>query len=215
MRIKLTPEELKERQRISQQRYRDKMSPEQKAKQTESKRLSAIKCNDRRVAERKTYYEKNKEVMNAKSRAYQQSKRDIAKALGYKNLIALPRPKKVINQPATMTTLKEEASKMGIATAHLRAMQRNPNFHMPEYTLLRSDGMELFDTFEMLMWQQTYREMIAQETISCSTRNTAGIVLDKRVLLVINWLQETKHVTDYCNKQRVAINSNKFWSRYG
>ena len=32
--------------------------------------------------------------------------------------------------------------------------------------------------------------------------------------LVTAWLQASKHVTKYCNTQRVAINSNQFWSRW-
>ena len=38
--------------------------------------------------------------------------------------------------------------------------------------------------------------------------------MSANVMLVTEWLQASKHVTDYCNKQRVVINSNQFWARY-
>jgi len=38
--------------------------------------------------------------------------------------------------------------------------------------------------------------------------------MSANVMLITEWSQASKHVTDYCNKQRVAINSNQFWTRY-
>ena len=37
--------------------------------------------------------------------------------------------------------------------------------------------------------------------------------LSANVMLVTEWSRASKHVTDYCNKQRVTINSKQFWAR--
>lgn len=37
--------------------------------------------------------------------------------------------------------------------------------------------------------------------------------MSANVMLTAEWAQASKHVTDYCNKQRVVINSNQFWAR--
>jgi hypothetical protein len=38
--------------------------------------------------------------------------------------------------------------------------------------------------------------------------------MSANVMEATAWLQASKHVTDYCNKQRVAINSNNLWARW-
>ena len=38
--------------------------------------------------------------------------------------------------------------------------------------------------------------------------------MSANVMLTVEWAQASKHVTDYCNKQRVALNSNQFWARW-
>jgi len=38
--------------------------------------------------------------------------------------------------------------------------------------------------------------------------------MSANVMLITEWSQASKHVTDYCNKQRVAINSIQFWARW-
>jgi hypothetical protein len=37
--------------------------------------------------------------------------------------------------------------------------------------------------------------------------------MSANVMLIAAWAQASKHVTKYCNAQRVAINSNQFWAR--
>ena len=212
-------EERREKQKHVQKSYRDRMSPEQKEKVAQSKKKSALKYKEKTSIERKHYYEKNKEDLNAKSRAYHQKKRDEIKALRndgkeYAHLVVTPKPRKVIPQPSNMTTLKEEAVKMGITLAHLRAMQRKACFNMPAFKILMANGTELYDVYELAQWQQTYRAMIGQETISGTAKHKGSITLDKKVMLVISWLQASKHVTEYCNAQRAANNSKDFWLRY-
>jgi hypothetical protein len=38
--------------------------------------------------------------------------------------------------------------------------------------------------------------------------------MSAEVMLITEWSQASKHVTAYCNKQRVAINSNNLWGRW-
>jgi hypothetical protein len=169
---------------------------------------------EKKVADRAAYYQKNKETMNANSKAYHQKVRDEIAAKKAVTIYA-PRIRKVANQPANTTTLKDEAKKMGITTAHLRTIQKDIRFNMPKVKMLRMDGMDLFDIYELAAWQQQYREVLAQEAISgASKKNIGEIRLTPHVMLLINWLQASKHVTKYCNTQRVAINSNQFWARY-
>jgi hypothetical protein len=202
--MKQTPEERKENQRASQKRYKENMSPEMKAKITESKRVNAAKRRDVAKVERAACYQKNKVTMDLQVKMYMQKQRDIAKA----------QARKVRNQPADTTTLKDEAKKMGIATAHLRTISKDERFNMPKHKMIRIDGIELYDIYELSTWQQKYREMLAQETISGIAKNKKGITIAPHVILITNWLQASKHVTKYCNKQRVAINSNQFWARW-
>ena len=37
--------------------------------------------------------------------------------------------------------------------------------------------------------------------------------MSANVMLITEWARASKHVTKYCNTQRVAINSNQFWVR--
>lgn len=209
----------KEEKSLKAKLYRDNMSPEMKAKIAESKRRYAEGRKDVAKIERAAYYAKNKDAMNAQSKLYHQKQRSELKALKeegkpYKHLVAIPRPRKVMSQPADMTTLKDEAKKMGIATSHLRAISRDPRFHMPTYKLLRIDGMELYNIYELAAWQQKYREMLAQDTISGVSKNRKGITITPRVMLLINWMQETKHISKYCDEQRTDITSRALWSKY-
>jgi hypothetical protein len=209
-----TIEEKNEKQRVRGKIYRKEMSPEMKAKVAEGKKANALKNKEKKVADRAAYYQKNKETMNANSKAYHQKVRDeiaAKKAV----MVYAPRIRKVANQPANTTTLKDEAKKMGITTAHLRTIQKDIRFNMPKVKMLRMDGMDLFDIYELAAWQQQYREVLAQEAISgASKKNIGEIRLTPHVMLLINWLQASKHVTKYCNTQRVAINSNQFWARW-
>ena len=219
MRIKLTPEQLKENRKVASKIYRDNMPLEMRAKIADSKRKGAEKRKVQAKEERAAYYQVNKEHMNAKSKEYHRKAREkiaAEKAAGINvpPTAHAPRVRKVMNQPANMTTLKDEAKKMGIATVHLRTIQKDARFNMPKSKMLRIDGMELFDIYEMAAWQQQYREVLAQETISGASKNKKGITLSKDVILITAWLQASKHVTKYCNAQRVAINSNQFWVRW-
>jgi hypothetical protein len=221
--MKQTIEERREKQKIIQKRYRDNMSPEMKAKVAASKKISAAKYKEKIAAARVIYYQNNKEAINKRTFAYHKIQRELAKIIKdkdqeYKNLIAIPTPRKVSVVPRDVTTIKEEAAKLGISTMHLRHIQKDNRFNMPAPKLLRVDGIELFCIFAWADWLRVYKEPLAQESISGALnkrkgQDGVGITLDSNVMMIIGWRQASKHVTEYCNKQRVAINSNQFWAR--
>jgi hypothetical protein len=218
--MKQSPEERREKQKVMQQRYRDNMSPEMKAKVAASKKISAAKYKDKLAAARVIYYQENKEAINNRTCAYHKTQRELVKIIKdkdqeYKNLTAIPRPRTVSVIPRDVTTIKEEAAKLGISTMHLRKIQKDKRFNMPEPKLLRVDGIELFCIFTWADWLRAYKEPLAQEAISgAAIKNKGSMTLSENVMLTIDWIQASKHVTDYCNAQRSAINSNQFWARH-
>ena len=190
-----------EEKRVRDKLYRDNMSPEMKARVKESKRLGAIKRKDKAKAERAEYYQQNKEVMDARTKEWQARDRT--------------RKKKVVAQPLDTWTLKEIAVYLDMCVPHVRAIEKDANFHMPKPTMIRTDGIDLYDMPSIVAWVQSKREAIAKVAITgASRKNKQGITIEPHIMLLINWLQASKHVTKYCNTQRVAINSNQFWSRW-
>lgn len=220
--MKQTREERLEKQRIYQRKVRDSMNPEQKEALAARKRASYQKNNAKRVVSRALYYQENKATMNAQSCAYHKLQRELAKIIKdkdqeYKNLTTIPAIRKVSVIPRDVTTIKDEAAKLGISTAHLRLIQKDKRFNMPEAKLLRIDGVELFCIFAWADWLGVYKEPLAQEGISGSVgkrKGREGITLDSNVMLIINFMQATKHITKHCNAQRVVNNSKQFWARY-
>lgn len=125
--------------------------------------------------------------------------------------------RKVSVIPRDVTTIRDEAAKLGISTAHLRLIQKDKRFNMPEAKLLRIGGLELFCIFAWTDWLRVYKEPLAQECISGSVvkrKGQEGVTLDPNVMLIINHLQATKHITKHCNAQRVVNNSKQFWVRW-
>lgn len=223
MRIKQTPEEKDAKQKAANKVYRDNMTPEQKAKVAEQKRLHSVANNERITERRKLYYELNKEHMKATSKAYHQKIRDEIKAkrdagIDVPKTIYAPRGKrlkKVVAQPANMTTVKEIAQSIGLHTAKFRSMLNDKMYKFPEPTMLRIDGIELYDIVIIGEWIRLHKEAITHATITgASKKNIGEITIGPHIMLLVNWLQASKHVTKYCNAQRVAINSNQFWSRW-
>jgi hypothetical protein len=194
--------------------YRDSMTEAQKERLRYSKRLYSERIREELKVKRSAYYQANKESMNAQSKAYHQKARELKTATQRQ-----PRPRiqppKVINQPANMISLKEIAEQLGVIVALIRAISRDKRYGMPQYEMLRIDGVELYDRYEITQWINDNNNLLASIAINgMSRKNRGDITLAVNVMLIINWLQASKHVTDYCNKQRVAINSNQFWARY-
>jgi predicted DNA-binding transcriptional regulator AlpA len=222
MRIKLTPEEKNAKQKAANKVYRDNMTPEQKAKVAAQKKEQNILNKEKNTERRKLYYEINKEHMKANSKAYHQKIRDEIKAkreagMDIPKVIYAPRVRKpkVVNQPANTIILKDIAKSVGMLTPQFRGMINEPKYKFPDPAMVRIDGMDLYDVFEITEWIHLHKEALTQASIlGARRRDTGEFELASHVMLIINWLQASKHVTDYCNKQRVAINSNQFWARY-
>jgi hypothetical protein len=190
-----------EEKRVRDKLYRDNMSPEMKARVKESKRLGAIKRKDKAKVERAEYYQQNKEVMDARTKEWQAKDR--------------ARKKKVVAQPLDTWTLKEIAVYLDMCVPQVRAIEKDANFHMPKPTMIRIDGIDLYDMPSIVDWVQSKREAIAQVAITgASRKNKRGITIAPHVMLLINWMQKSKHVTKYCNAQRFNLASNVLWSKY-
>lgn len=213
--MKLTDE-----QKVKAKIYRDNMTEAQKESVRLSKRQYGERKREENKVKRALYYAANKESMNESSRAYHQKERDLKNALKmtgaeFRVLKHKPKAARVINQPATMVSLKEIAEMMGVIVAIVRAIQKDDRFNMPIYQLLRIDGAELFDRVEIINWIRENNVLLSSICIAGLKRKNKGeYKVSNNVMLLINWLQDTKHVSEYCNKQRVAINSNQFWARW-
>lgn len=119
------------------------------------------------------------------------------------------------NQQANMTTVKEIAQSIGLHAAKFRSMINDKMYRFPEPTMLRIDGIELYDIVIIGEWIRLHKEAITHAAITgASKKNISEITIEPHVMLIIDWLQASKHVSKYCNAQRVAINSNQFLARY-
>ncbi len=219
--VKQTPEERKAKQKLAGEIYRNSWSPERRAEVNEQKRLYGLKNKEKLAEKRKLYYETNKEQMQANSKTYHQQVRDeiaAKRAAGIeviiKKQIRAPRVRKVIAQPSNMATIKEIAKSLELLTNKFREMISDPIYNFPKPAMIRIDGVDLYEIVEVGEWIQQHKEAITYVTITGAIRKKTGITISKRVMLVTAWLQASKHVTKYCNAQRVAINSNQFWSRW-
>ena len=176
------------------------------------------KNRDELKVKRALYYATNKDSMNTQSRAYYQKERDLKKELTekqYRNFKQPPQPPKLLTQPADKISLKEIATQLGMIVALIRAISQDTRYGMPEYKFLRIDGIELYDRYEIMQWINDNNHRLSSIAINgMSRKNRSNYKVSNNVMLLINWLQASKHVTKYCNTQRVAINSNQFWSRW-
>ncbi len=204
-------------QKAKAKEYRDQMSPEQKQRLKYSKQMYSIRTREALKVKRALYYLNNKDSMNASSREYHRKERELKKDLTekqYRNFKQPPQTPKVLTQSADKISLKEIADQLGVIVALVRAISRDERYNMPEYKFLRIDGVELYDRCEIQQWITDNNNMLSSIAINGMSRKNRGtITISDNVMLITKWLQETKRVTDYCNKQRVAINSNQFWAR--
>lgn len=204
-----------EEQKAKAKIHRDNMTEAQKERLRYSKRLYSERIREELKVKRSAYYQANKESMNANSKAYHQKARELKAATHQqRSNITKPMPKVSI-QPANMTTLKEIAEQLGVIVALVRAISNDKRYGMPQFEMLRIDGVELYDRYEITQWIRDNNEMLVSLAITGMNRKNKGnIMLSDNLMLLINWLQASKHVTKYCNAQRVAINSNQFWARW-
>ena len=201
-----------EEQKAKAKVYRDTMSEEQKERLRHSKRIYGAKMRDEVKVYRAMYYAANKESMNEASRAYHQKAREL-KASTFQQRERKPTTQRVLNQPANMVTLKEIADQLGVIVALIRAISKDERYSMPKYQLLRIDGAELYDRYEITRWIIDNNEMLVSLTITGMNRKNKGEVkLSKNVMLLVNWMQKSKHVVKHCLTQRKA--NKLLWSKY-
>jgi hypothetical protein len=204
-----------EEQKAKAKIHRDNMTEAQKERLRYSKRLYSERIREELKVKRSAYYQANKESMNANSKAYHQKARELKAATHQqRSNITKPMPKVSI-QPANMTTLKEIAEQLGVIVALVRAISNDKRYGMPQFEMLRIDGVELYDRYEITQWIRDNNEMLVSLAITGMNRKNKGeYKVSDNIMLLINWLQASKHVTKHCNTQRVAINSNQFWARW-
>jgi len=217
----MTLEERRTRQKAAQQVYRDNLTPERRATIAEQKRAHNAANKERNAEKRRLYYEANKEHMQANSKAYHQKMREETRAKkesgveinGVTYAVRIrDRKKKVVNQPANTIILKEIAKLVGMLTPQFRALTLEAKYKFPAPTMVRIDGMDLYDVFEVTEWTHLHKEALTNASILGARRKSAnGFKLSKNVMLLINWMQKTKHISKYCNKQRLEVASNKYW----
>ena len=204
-----------EEQKAKAKIYRDTMTEAQKERLRYSKRLYNERIREELKVKRSAYYQANKESMNAQSRAYHQKARGLKAETHQQRSYRTKQPHKVLIQPSNMVSLKEIAEQLGVIVALVRAIAKDKRYGMPEYQLLRIDGAELYDRYEISRWIIDNNEMLVSLAITgMSRKNKGAITIADNVLKITEWLQASKHVTKYCNTQRVAINSNQFWARW-
>ena len=144
------------------------------------------------------YYHKNKERIN-KQRAIDR----IAKQKG--THIVRQHPSK----GGELISRRQGAILMGITQYKLtNIVSRTTRFNCPE--TVTPEGRVKYKVKDLIEWKSKNLDLFKEgHFIEADTYQ-----LSKHVMLLINWLQASKHVTKYCNTQRVAINSNQFWSRW-
>jgi hypothetical protein len=192
--MKMTPEEKKIKQAASTKCYVESLSPEETEARKEAKKIKRI---EKRELERIDLAVEELVIAEA--------------------LLVKPSKKKVIPQPVNTWTLKEIAKYLDMRVPAVREILNNTDaFNMPAPTEVRVDGADLWDTFTVMTWAQVKRETIAQAAIiGASRKNKNGITIQPHIMMLIEWMQAAKHVQEYCNKQRFAINSASLWSKYG
>ena len=170
-------------------------------------------AKERRKIAMAAYYKENKERLDANSRKCQiiRRKENIRlKALG------LPVIGKKIHQPANMLTLKEIATKLDMLVPLARAISKDKNFNMPPPVMLRTDGVDLYDNFEIVEWIQVYKDALATiSIIGLSRKKRAVISLEPHVMLLIEWIQATNHVSAYAAKLRHTAEKEIILKRIG
>ena len=144
------------------------------------------------------YYHKNKERIN-KQRAIDR----IAKKKGTY----------IVRQHASKTndliSRRQGAILMGITQHKLtNIVSRTTRFNCPE--TLTPEGRVMYKVKDLIEWKSKNLDLFEEGQFI----EAGNYQLAKNVMLLINWMHASKHVQEYCNKQRFAINSTKFWARW-
>ena len=148
------------------------------------------------------YYRKNaKEVAIKRKQTYQEKK----------NGTYVKHKKKPIDYSKDLIKRRQAAIYMEMTQHKLtNVVNRTSRFNVPEH--ISDKGAVLYKAAELDIWKANNMDLFEDGMFKQERHD--GIVLSDNLMVIINFMQASKHVTNYCNKQRVAINSNKFWARW-
>ena len=148
------------------------------------------------------YYRKNSEEVAAKRKQTYEQK---------KNGTYVKHERKPVDYSKDLITRRQAAVYMGMTQHKLtNVVNRTSRFNVLEH--ISDKGAVLYKAAELDIWKANNMDLF--EDGRFKQERYDGIVLSDNLMLIINWLQASKHVTKYCNTQRVAINSNQFWARW-
>jgi len=175
-------------------------------------------------AQKKLYNALHAEERNAKAREAYAMKKEEARAEMEKMTRAKVtrhakpkvKPIKVIDQPADTVTLKEIARELGLTMFLLRTIAKEPAFNMPRVTMLRVDGVDLYNVYEIREWMQVYKEALINRTIlGTSKRKSGGITLTKEVMMLVNWVVNCAHIERHTMRLQQETASKRLCASYG
>jgi hypothetical protein len=148
------------------------------------------------------YYRKNAEEVAAKRKQTYEQK---------KNGTYVKHERKPVDYSKDLITRRQAAFYMGMTQHKLtNVVNRTSRFNVPEHISVK--GQVLYKAAELDIWKANNMDLFEDGMFKQERHD--GIALSDNLMLIINWLQASKHVTKYCNAQRVAINSKQFWARW-
>ena len=148
-----------------------------------------------------TYYHKNAAAISQKRKKSYQDKKDGTYI----------KHNRVVNYTDGTITRRQAAIYMGITQHKLtNIVSRTTRFNVKEH--LSSAGRVEYKVKELDIWKANNLDLF--EDGMFKQEKHEGAKVSNNVMLVVNWMQKAKHIQKYCNTQRVAINSNQFWSRW-
>ena len=170
------------------------------------------------IAKRKLYQLKLAEARKIKAAERQVTKKEDAKNMTAKvnKYMRTAKPAKVIDQPADTITLKEIAKDLGASVFLIREIVKEPAFNMPKVKMLRVDGIDLYDIYEIRAWMQTYKEaLISRVILGTSKRKSGGITLTEDIMLLVNWVRNCAHIERYTMRLAQVSASKALCKSYG
>ena len=148
------------------------------------------------------YYRKNAEEVAAKRKQTYQEK---------KNGTYVKYERKPIDYSKDLITRRQAAIYMGMTQHKLtNVVNRTARFNVPEH--ISASGFVQYKAAELDIWKANNMDLFEDGMFKQERHD--GIILSDNLMMIINFMQASKHVTKHCNAQRVAINSNQFWARW-
>ena len=171
---------------------------------------------DKKRMDARSYYHRNKEVLNADKRektAIRKADR-LAEKLKEEGIIAeVPnKPKRVLTRTKSVETIRAEkdngaynmteiAKIIGITYAKLRSrVAVNPRYMMPKHLYMLLDGSKVYNKKEIDEWLPYIIDLLAFDP--CSTKKNR-ITISGNAILTINFLRKNKKVVKYCDDIRL------------